>query len=133
LTHMVDVTTSRHPTQPLTPALSPMPVECAGRQVDWGLRDGGDVAEPTGVLKVHGLDLTGNGRPPGLRVIVRREASLRQTGLAHTWMRAARLDGAYVRDADFRWAYLREASLENTAMEKAKVDYADLDRPTFAR
>jgi hypothetical protein len=70
---MVDVTTSRHPTQPLTPALSPMPVECAGRQVDRGLRDCEDVAEPTGVLKVHGLDLTGNGWPPGLRVIVRRE------------------------------------------------------------
>jgi hypothetical protein len=42
-------------------------------RVDGRLRDGGDVAELTGTLKHHGLDLTANGWPPGLRVIVRRE------------------------------------------------------------
>ena len=39
-------------------------------QVDGRLRD---VAELTGLLSAHGLDLDGNGWPPGLRVIVRRE------------------------------------------------------------
>jgi hypothetical protein len=42
-------------------------------QVDGGLRDGADVAELTGVLAAYGLDLTANGWPAGLRVIVRRE------------------------------------------------------------
>jgi hypothetical protein len=42
-------------------------------RVDGKLRDGGDVAELTGLLKAHGLDLVGNGWPPGMRVIVRRE------------------------------------------------------------
>jgi hypothetical protein len=42
-------------------------------RVDGKLRDGGDVAELTGLLPAHGVDLTGNGWPPGIRVIVRRE------------------------------------------------------------
>jgi hypothetical protein len=42
-------------------------------EVDGRPRDGADVAELTGVLKVHGLDLTGNGWPAGMRVLVRRE------------------------------------------------------------
>jgi Transposase DDE domain group 1 len=42
-------------------------------QVDGRLRDGGDVAELTGVLPAHGIDLQANGWPPGMRVIVRRE------------------------------------------------------------
>lgn len=42
-------------------------------QVDGRLRDGGDVAELTGVLPAHGVDLAANGWPPGMRVIVRRE------------------------------------------------------------
>jgi hypothetical protein len=42
-------------------------------RIDGKLRDGGDVAELTGTLKAHGLDLEANGWPPGLRVIVRRE------------------------------------------------------------
>ncbi len=41
--------------------------------VDGALRDGGDVAELTGMLPAHGVDLATNGWPPGLRVIVRRE------------------------------------------------------------
>ena len=45
----------------------------AAVQVDGKLRDGGDVAELTGMLKAHGLDLQANGWPPGIRVIVRRE------------------------------------------------------------
>ena len=42
-------------------------------QVDGSPREGADVAELTGVLRVHGLDLTGNGWPEGMRVLVRRE------------------------------------------------------------
>lgn len=42
-------------------------------QVDGDVREGAAVAELTGVLKHHGLDLTANGWPPGIRVIARRE------------------------------------------------------------
>jgi hypothetical protein len=42
-------------------------------QVDGRWRDGGDVAELTGILPAHGLDLQANGWPPGMRVLVRRE------------------------------------------------------------
>jgi Transposase DDE domain group 1 len=42
-------------------------------RVDGRLREGGDVAELTGMLPAHGVDLAGNGWPPGIRVIVRRE------------------------------------------------------------
>jgi hypothetical protein len=42
-------------------------------QVDGTPRDGADVADLTGVLHAHGLDLTGNGWPAGMRVLVRRE------------------------------------------------------------
>lgn len=42
-------------------------------QVDGDVRDGAAVAELTGVLKRHGLDLAANGWPPGIRIIVRRE------------------------------------------------------------
>jgi hypothetical protein len=42
-------------------------------QVDGDVREGAAVAELTGVLKHHGLDLAGNGWPPGIRIIVRRE------------------------------------------------------------
>jgi hypothetical protein len=42
-------------------------------RIDGKLRDGGDVAELTGTLAAHGLDLEANRWPPGLRVIVRRE------------------------------------------------------------
>ena len=41
--------------------------------IDGGLREGADVAELTGMLPAHDVDLAGNGWPPGLRVIVRRE------------------------------------------------------------
>ncbi len=42
-------------------------------RIDGKLRDGGDVAELTGILPAHGVDLSANGWPPGMRVIVRRE------------------------------------------------------------
>jgi Transposase DDE domain group 1 len=42
-------------------------------RVDGRLREGGDVAELTGVLSAHGVDLAAHGWPPGIRVIVRRE------------------------------------------------------------
>ena len=42
-------------------------------RVDGKLRDGADVAELTGILPRHGLDLAANGWPTGIRVIVRRE------------------------------------------------------------
>jgi Transposase DDE domain group 1 len=42
-------------------------------QIDGRLRDDGDIAELTGVLPAHGVDLQANGWPPGIRVIVRRE------------------------------------------------------------
>jgi hypothetical protein len=42
-------------------------------RIDGTLRDGGDVAELTGILPAHGVDLDANGWPPGMRVIVRRE------------------------------------------------------------
>lgn len=42
-------------------------------QVDGDVREGAAVAELTGVLAHHGLDLEANGWPPGIRVIVRRE------------------------------------------------------------
>lgn len=42
-------------------------------QVDGDVREGAAVAELTGVLRHHGLDLQANGWPPGMRVIVRRE------------------------------------------------------------
>jgi len=42
-------------------------------RVDGKLREGGDVAELTGLLPAHGVDLVANGWPPRIRVIVRRE------------------------------------------------------------
>jgi hypothetical protein len=42
-------------------------------QVDGDVREGAAVAELTDVLAHHGLDLQGNGWPPGIRVVVRRE------------------------------------------------------------
>ena len=42
-------------------------------RIDGKLREGGDVAELTGILPTHAVDLDANGWPPGMRVIVRRE------------------------------------------------------------
>jgi hypothetical protein len=41
--------------------------------MDGAPREGGDVAELTGILPAHGVDLTANGWPPRMRVLVRRE------------------------------------------------------------